>query len=93
MIFGRNLQANLIWLNKLVNGKEIIMKNNYSKKSRGLWLGLLAIALAVLGFFWLPMPLGFFAIVLGIYGLRSPYKVINWIAIVLGTIILVLGII
>lgn len=70
------------------------MNNTRSYKDRSLWLGILGIALAVLGFFWLPMPLGFFAIVLGILGLsNSPYKVINWIAIVLGTIILVLGII
>lgn len=69
------------------------MNNNRSLKSKGLWLGVFAIAFAVLGYFTFQMPLGFLAIVLGVYGVTTSQKTLNWIAIVLGTIVLVLGII
>ena len=69
------------------------MNNNRSSNNKGLWIGILAIALAVLGYFTFQMPLGFLAIVLGVYGVTKSQKTLNWIAIVLGTIVLVLGII
>ncbi|SFC12249.1 hypothetical protein SAMN04488102_103130 [Alkalibacterium subtropicum] len=69
------------------------MGNNSLSKTKGMWLGIIGIFAAVLGYFTFQMPLGFLAIVLGIIGLASPQKTLNWIAIVLGTIVLVLGII
>ncbi|MCM3357900.1 MULTISPECIES: C4-dicarboxylate ABC transporter [unclassified Psychrobacillus] len=57
----------------------------------GLWIGLLGIVLAIVGFFFYPIWLGLAAIVLGFVALYH-YKqlIVGWLSIILGVIVLIL---
>ena len=50
------------------------------------WLGIVA---AVVGFFFAPIWLGIIGLVLGLITLASPEKVLAWLAVVLGAIVLI----
>jgi hypothetical protein len=50
------------------------------------WLGIVA---AVVGFFFAPIWLGIVGLVLGLITLASPEKVLAWLAVVLGAIVLI----
>jgi hypothetical protein len=60
------------------------------KASLGIWIGWLAIILAVVGFFYAPYWLGGGALVLGLVCLAFPQKVLAWISIVLGVIVILI---
>lgn len=51
------------------------------------WLGILA---GIVGFFLAPLWLGAIAVILGLITLASPQKVLAWISIVLGVIVLLI---
>jgi hypothetical protein len=51
-------------------------------------LGWLGIVVAVIGFFYAPIWLGCIAVVLGLITLASPQKILAWVAVVLGVIVL-----
>ncbi|MFO8069155.1 MAG: C4-dicarboxylate ABC transporter [Alkalibacterium sp.] len=59
----------------------------------GKLLGWTAMALALIGFFLWQIPLGVIAIVLGLIGLTTPEKGLNWTAIAFGAIAMIIGII
>lgn len=50
------------------------------------WIGIVA---AVVGFFYAPIWLGIVGLVLGLITLASPEKVLAWLAVVLGAIVLI----
>jgi len=52
-------------------------------------LGWLGIVVAVVGFFFAPVWLGIIGLVLGLITLASPQKVLAWLAVVLGAIVLI----
>lgn len=56
-------------------------------------IGWIAIALSVIGFIIWSIPLGIVSMILGAIGLISPEKGINWTAIALGAIAVIIGII
>lgn len=56
-------------------------------------IGWTAMALALIGFFLWQIPLGIVAIVLGLIGLATPEKGLNWTAIAFGAIAMIIGII
>lgn len=56
-------------------------------------IGWVAMALALIGFFIWQIPLGVVAIVLGLIGLATPEKGLNWTAIAFGAIAMIIGII
>jgi len=56
-------------------------------------IGWTAMALALIGFFLWQIPLGIVAIVLGLVGLATPEKGLNWTAIAFGAIAMIIGII
>lgn len=56
-------------------------------------IGWLAIGLSILGFFVWAIPLGIIAMILGAVGLASPQKGLNWTAIAVGAITVIVGII
>ncbi|MER2090137.1 MAG: hypothetical protein ABS920_10380 [Sporosarcina sp.] len=58
------------------------------KASLGIWIGWLAIILAVAGFFYAPFWLGGGALVLGLFCLAFPQKLLAWISIMLGVIVI-----
>lgn len=66
--------------------------NSSLSPTAGLWLGIIGIILAIIGFFWQPIWMGIIAVVLGVIGLMSPQKPVNWISIVIGAIVLLVGI-
>lgn len=57
----------------------------------GLWLGWIGIIVAIIGFFWQPVFMGIVALILGIIGLFSPQKGVNWGAIILAAIVLIMA--
>ncbi|OJF91203.1 hypothetical protein [Alkalibacterium sp. 20] len=59
----------------------------------GKLIGWTAMALALIGFFLWQLPLGIIAIVLGLIGLATPEKGLNWTAIAFGAIAMIIGII
>ncbi|WP_423190134.1 C4-dicarboxylate ABC transporter [Alkalibacterium sp. f15] len=59
----------------------------------GKLIGWTAMALALIGFFLWQLPLGIIAIVLGLVGLATPEKGLNWTAIAFGAIAMIIGII
>lgn len=48
----------------------------------GQWLGWIGILVGIIAFFWQPVWMGVAAVVLGIIGLFSPQKGLNWTAII-----------
>ncbi|NYF26350.1 C4-dicarboxylate ABC transporter [Sporosarcina sp. JAI121] len=60
------------------------------KASLGIWIGWLAIILAIAGFFYAPFWLGGGALVLGLVCLAFPQKLLAWISIMLGIIVIVI---
>lgn len=56
-------------------------------------IGWAAMAIALIGFFIWQIPLGIIAIVLGLIGLATPEKGLNWTAIAFGAIAMIIGII
>ncbi|MCD8503258.1 MAG: hypothetical protein LRY71_18375 [Bacillaceae bacterium] len=63
---------------------------NLSREA-GNWLGWIGIILAVIGFFWQPVFMGIVALILGIIGVFSPQKGLNWTAIILAAIVLIVA--
>ena len=58
-------------------------------KTTGSWVGWIGILLGAISFFWQPLQIGIAAVVLGIIGLTSPSKGVNWGAIIIGAISLI----
>lgn len=58
----------------------------------GKYMGWASTILAVIGFFVWSIPLGLIAMVLSLIGLASPERGINWTALALGAIAVILGI-
>lgn len=56
-------------------------------------IGWTAMVLSLIGFFIWQIPLGIVAIVLGLVGLATPEKGLNWTAIAFGAIAMIIGII
>lgn len=57
----------------------------------GKWLGWIAITIVVIGFFWQPIWMGSIATILGICGLFTLQKTLNWIAVAAGIVVLIIG--
>ncbi|MER2064149.1 MAG: C4-dicarboxylate ABC transporter [Alkalibacterium sp.] len=55
-------------------------------------IGWIAMAISLIGFFAWGIPLGIAAIILGLIGLASPEKGLNWTAIAFGAIAIIVGI-
>jgi len=67
--------------------------NDGLSETAGNWLGWIGIIAGIIGFFWQPVWMGIIGIVLGVIGLFSPQKGVNWGAIVVGAIALIIGIV
>lgn len=65
----------------------------FNSSKVGKIIGWAAMALSLIGFFIWGIPLGLVAIVLGLVGLATPEKGLNWTAIAFGAIAMIIGII
>ena len=63
-----------------------------SGSKAGMYIGIIAIILSVIGFFWQPAVMGICGIVLGLFGvLKTPYRNLCMPAVILGVISLLIG--
>ena len=74
----------------MTENNKVEKKETKFNDKTGKWLGWLAIIAAVIAFFWQPTAM---SIVLGIIGLFSPQRTLNGIAVAIGVIALIVGLV
>ncbi|MBC8588517.1 hypothetical protein [Paratissierella segnis] len=77
----------------MTENNKVEKKETKFNDKTGKWLGWLAIIAAVIAFFWQPTAMSIIGIVLGIIGLFSPQRTLNGIAVAIGVIALIVGLV